>query len=186
MSTKSTKNTKYIIESCAYTSSNRRKLPSQSYANATYLTGYSPDEASPWTGSACGVKWTSAQRQTHPSSIIFEVLNSIIQDHSHTSSAYRVPEPVRGVARNLFWGGINFYCTILQSDILAAWRHRMQLVHKHNFQGLILGGYIYRYTPVATPLEPVNTAWVDELCSRVYIGIFFLSCVALIFLGDGL
>jgi len=27
---------------------------------------------------------------------------------------------VRGVARNLFWGGINFYCTILQFDIPAA------------------------------------------------------------------
>jgi len=53
----------------------------------------------------------------------------------------------RGVARNVF-GGINFYCTILQSYMTSS----PAISAQNNFQGPILGGYIYRYTPsVATP-----------------------------------
>jgi len=55
------------------------------------------------------------------------------------------PPPARGVARNLFWGicfwgGINFK-KIRSITIKTAF-----LLHK-NLPGLILGGYIYRYTP---------------------------------------
>jgi len=54
----------------------------------------------------------------------------------------------KGVARIFFWGGINFtaqyYSLILTSSAAIS--------AQNNFQWLILGGYVYRYTPVATPL----------------------------------
>jgi len=53
----------------------------------------------------------------------------------------------RGVARNSFWVGIILYCTILQSYILAGLTTSAAISAQNNFQGLILGGYIYRYTP---------------------------------------
>jgi len=52
----------------------------------------------------------------------------------------------RGVARNSFWVGIIFYCTIIQS-YTSSLTTSAAIIAKNNFQGLILGGYIYRYTP---------------------------------------
>ena len=65
---------------------------------------------------------------------------------------YRPSSVVEGVARNLFWVGINFYCTILQSDIQAAWRHRLQLVHNIIFRDWFWEGIYTDKPPVATPL----------------------------------
>ena len=58
----------------------------------------------------------------------------------------------RAVARNSFWVGIIFYCTILQSYVLAAWRHRLQLVHKIIFRDWFWEGIYTDIPPVATPL----------------------------------
>jgi len=58
----------------------------------------------------------------------------------------------RGVARNSFWVGIIFLLydsTVLYTSSLTT---SAAITAQNNFQGLILGGYIYRYTPVATPL----------------------------------
>jgi len=89
-----------------------------------------------------------------PSCHEFGCLSEVIYYASGFSSGAAVAG--RGVASNLFCGGINFYCTLLQSDILVAWRHRLQLAH-NSFQGLILGGYIYRYTPSLRPWWPGRT-----------------------------
>ena len=66
--------------------------------------------------------------------------------------------PVRGVARNSFRVGIIFLLhdtTVLYTSSLTT---SAAISAQNNFQGLILGGYIYRYTspPVATPLVPVS------------------------------
>jgi len=53
---------------------------------------------------------------------------------------------VRGVARNSFWVGIIFYCTILQSYTSSLTTSALTSA-QNNFQGLILGGHVYRYTP---------------------------------------
>ena len=53
----------------------------------------------------------------------------------------------RGVARNSFWVGIIFLLhdtTVLYTSSLAT---SAAISAQNNFQGLILGGYIYRYTP---------------------------------------
>ena len=58
----------------------------------------------------------------------------------------------RGVARNSFWVGIIFLLhdtTVLYTSSLTTLAVTSA---QNNLQGLILGGYIYRYTPVATPL----------------------------------
>ena len=52
-------------------------------------------------------------------------------------------EATRGVAIEICFGDINFYCTILQY-----WRHRLQLVRKIVFRDWFWG-LICRYTPVA-------------------------------------
>ena len=57
----------------------------------------------------------------------------------------------RGVARNSFWAGTIFYCTILQSYILAAWRRRLQLVHKIIFRDWFWEGI---YTDIPPSLRP--------------------------------
>jgi len=63
---------------------------------------------------------------------------------------------LRGIARNSFWVGIIFYCTIIQSSIYiyiyiyiytSILTTSAAISAQNNFQGLILGGYIYRYTP---------------------------------------
>ena len=59
----------------------------------------------------------------------------------------------RGVARNSFWVGIICHCTILQSYIPAAWRHRLQLVHKIIFRDWFWEGIYTDIPPVATPLS---------------------------------
>ena len=59
----------------------------------------------------------------------------------------------RGVARNSFWVGIIFLLhdtTVIYTSSLMT---SAAISAQNNFQGLILGGYIYRYTPVATPLN---------------------------------
>ena len=54
----------------------------------------------------------------------------------------------QGRSQKFILDGYNFYCTIIQSYILAAWRHRLQLVHKIIFRERDwFWGYIYRYTP---------------------------------------
>jgi len=54
----------------------------------------------------------------------------------------------RGVARSSFWVGIIFYYTTLQSYILySSLTTSAAISAQNNFHGLILGGYIYRYTP---------------------------------------
>jgi len=53
----------------------------------------------------------------------------------------------RGVARNSFWVGIIFLLhdtTVLYTSSLTT---SAAISAQSNFQGLILGGYIYRYTP---------------------------------------
>jgi len=59
----------------------------------------------------------------------------------------------RGVARNSFWVGIPFYCTILQSYILAAWWHRLQLVHKIIFRDWFWEGMYTDIPHIAMPLD---------------------------------
>ena len=53
----------------------------------------------------------------------------------------------RGVARNSFWVGI----ILLLHDTLQSYTSSLTtsaaISAQNNFQGLILGGYIYRYTP---------------------------------------
>jgi len=60
----------------------------------------------------------------------------------------------RGVARNLFFVGYKFLLhnrptTVLYSSSLTS---SAAISEQNNFQWLIWGGYIYRYTPVASPL----------------------------------
>ena len=50
----------------------------------------------------------------------------------------------RGVARNLFWGGIKFQYSLCFTIRNTCWRHCYSI---KSLLGLILGGYIYRYTP---------------------------------------
>jgi len=53
----------------------------------------------------------------------------------------------RGVARNSFWVGIIFLphdTTVVYTSSLTA---SAAISAQNNFQGLILGGFIYRYTP---------------------------------------
>jgi len=57
----------------------------------------------------------------------------------------------RGVVRHSFWVGIIFYYTILQSYILAAWQHRLQLVHKIIFRDWFWEGI---YTDIPPSLHP--------------------------------
>ena len=71
---------------------------------------------------------------------------------------------IRGVARNLFWEGMTFFMGKNKTLILIV-ENVQQLFGRYRYSiksllGLILGGYIYRYTspltptptPVATPL----------------------------------
>ena len=54
---------------------------------------------------------------------------------------------IRGVAKNSFWVGIIFLLhdtTVLYTSSLTT---SAAISAQNNFQGLILGGYIYRYTP---------------------------------------
>jgi len=67
--------------------------------------------------------------------------NSAVLRYNHKTRA-------RGVARNSFWVCIIFYCTILQSYIYTnSLATSAAISSQNNSQGLILGGYIYRYTP---------------------------------------
>ena len=56
---------------------------------------------------------------------------------------------------------INFYCTVLQlqSFILTS---SAAISAQNNFQGLILGGYIYRYTPIGKALTIGSIAYRRE------------------------
>ena len=69
----------------------------------------------------------------------------------------------RGIARNSFLVGIIFLLhdtTVLYTSSLTT--SSAAISAQNNFQGLILGGYIYRYTPVATPLV-VNEACLSDV-----------------------
>jgi len=73
---------------------------------------------------------------------------------------------VRGVARNSFWVGIIFtapYCSPLYTSNLTT---SAAISAQNNLQGLILGGYIYRYTPVATPLTLVGRRLGRHCCEH--------------------
>jgi len=59
---------------------------------------------------------------------------------------------ISGIARNSFWVGKNFYCTILQCCILTAWRHGLKLVHKITFSDWFWEGIYTDIPPVATAL----------------------------------
>ena len=65
----------------------------------------------------------------------------------------------RGVARNSFWVGIIFLLhdtTVLYTSSLTT---SAAISAQNNFQGLILGGYIYRYTP-----RRYAPGWQIKLC----------------------
>jgi len=47
---------------------------------------------------------------------------------------------------------LNFYCTILQSYILAAWRHRLQLLHKIIFRDWFWESIYTNIPPITMPL----------------------------------
>jgi len=53
-----------------------------------------------------------------------------------------------GVARTFCWGGLHFYCTILQSYMLMS---SAAISAQNNFRDWFWG-YIYGYTPVSTAL----------------------------------
>jgi len=78
----------------------------------------------------------------------------------------------RGVARNLVWGGINFYCTILQSDILAAWRHRLQLMHNIIFRDWFWEGIYTDIPPSLRPWMQMHClVYADEMCLSVCLSV---------------
>jgi len=93
------------------------------------------------------------------------VINSTTQDHAncryHTASPVMplVTHWVPGRSQKFALGGINFYCTILQSYILAAWRHWLQLVHKKIFRDWFWEGIYIDIPPppIATPLLSTST-----------------------------
>jgi len=61
----------------------------------------------------------------------------------------------QGRSQKFAWG-INLYCTILQSYILTSSAAISHISAQNNFQGLILGRYIYQYTPVAVNYRQVD------------------------------
>jgi len=63
----------------------------------------------------------------------------------------------QGRSQKFILGGYNFYCTILQSYILAAWRHRLQLMDKIIFRDWFWEGIYTDIPPVATPLNDTQT-----------------------------
>jgi len=74
--------------------------------------------------------------------------------------------PIQGRSQKFILGGYNFLLhdtTVLYTSSLTT---SAAISAQNNFQGLILGGYIYRYTPVATPLflsrpgQKAELAWV--------------------------
>ena len=58
-----------------------------------------------------------------------------------------VLDPNRGVARNSFWVGIIFTARYYSPIYYSSLTTSAAISAQNNFQGLILGGYIYRYTP---------------------------------------
>jgi len=78
------------------------------------------------------------------------------------------PIHFQGRSQKSFWVGIMFYCTILQSHILAAWRRRLQLVHKIIFRDWFWEGINTDIPPVATPLftshhfTPLDSSRLDS------------------------
>jgi len=89
----------------------------------------------------------------------------------------------RGVARNSFWVGIIFYCTMLQSYILAAWRHRLQLVHK-----IILRDWFWEgiYIPIYPPSLYAPGPMLSDSCLSVLSCLVLSSClsVTLVYCGQ--
>ena len=68
----------------------------------------------------------------------------------------------QGRSQKFILGGYNFYCIILQSYILAAWRHRLQFVHKiisrdWFWEGMYTDIPPRRYAPVAQAYTRVVT-----------------------------
>jgi len=53
----------------------------------------------------------------------------------------------RGIARNSFWVGINFLLHNTTVQYTNSMTSSAEISAQNNFQWLILGGYIYRYTP---------------------------------------
>ena len=93
-----------------------------------------------------------------------------VTDELHSAEETRKHGRPGGIARNLFFGSINFYCTILQSNILAAWRHWLQLVHKIIFRdwfwkGICIPIYPRRYArgrPIARYVSASSSAcWLS-------------------------
>jgi len=88
------------------------------------------------------------------------------------------------ISRRIPWsidilGGYNFLLhdttTVMYASSLTT---SAAISAQSNFQGLILGGYIYRYTPVATSLSiPPNVATILVRKSRyiqlLLLGLFF-------------
>jgi len=64
---------------------------------------------------------------------------------------HRYSDHRQGRSKKFILGGYIFYCTILHSYILAAWRHRLQLVHKIIFRDWLWEGI---YTDIPPSLRP--------------------------------
>ena len=75
----------------------------------------------------------------------------------HLPTVHQVTDTQQGCSQKFVLGSINFYCTILQSYTLTS---SAAISAQNNFQGLILGGYIYRYTtPVDTRPWALRFPW---------------------------
>ena len=86
----------------------------------------------------------------------------------------------RGVARNSFWVGIIFLLhntTVLYTSSRTT---SAAISAQNNFQGLILGGYIYRYTPIATPLQLTT----PELLAVCHVGLGFVRKILVFVRGN--
>ena len=98
----------------------------------------------------------------------------------------------QGRSQKFILGGYNFYCTILQSYNLyytSSLTTSAGISAQNNFQGLILGGYIYRYTPrryaPAHRCRRIRPA-VDQLrpSSLVRLGLLWICCGFVVQLFD--
>jgi len=106
-------------------------------------------------------------------SVIFEFLCWRITFWVWNGCPFNWPDSEdRGVARNLFWGGIGIqFQYSLCFTCNTCWRHCYSI---KSLLGLILGGYIYRYTPRRyAPGRGTCIVWSDSHPNKLITRLFW-------------
>ena len=115
------------------------------------------------------------KENSFPSQYDFQVFDRVLREVIQTASRSVQPyvqcvswEWKQGRSQKFILGGYNFLLhdtTILCTSSLTT---LAAISAQNNFQGLILGGYIYRYTPPSLPPEWKN-GWYRQSCLCIQV-----------------